>query len=300
MSLRGTLGMRARDRLGIGALEGMLAAVDRDIGHIRTLLDGHQERIGRTERLIRIATVMAWIEQATLRTNPLVSVILPTRDRPSILPRAIESVFGQSYANWELIVCDDSEGEGTEDVVGTFAGGRVRYLPGEPSGAAAARNRGLTDARGELIAYLDDDNRMHPGWLKSVVWAFERRPDVEILYGGITIEDTARLHREPGHEMPSAWLEAYDREAVLTNNVADTSAIAHRASLADARFDESIRVMADWDFFLRMTADRNPLTLPAIACFYFTDAENRLSEDVGARRRDGPTITWRARAARGQ
>jgi hypothetical protein len=53
--------------------------------------------------------------------------------------------------------------------------------------------------------------------------------------------------------------------------------IAHRAKLAEARFDETLREMGDWDLFLRLTRDAPPMALPAIACFYTTDAPNRLS-----------------------
>jgi hypothetical protein len=296
--LRHALVRRARSRLGVESLEARLAAVDRDIAHVWTLLDGHEERLGRTERLIRVATVMAWIDQATLRTQPLVSVIVPTRDRAAFLPRAIESVVDQSYTNWELVISDDSEGDETAALVDVLDDSRVRYVRGGPSNASAARNRGIDAARGELFAYLDDDNRMHPNWLKSVVWAFEQRPDAEILHGGITIDDTARLHGEAGNEMPSAWLDSYDRETVVTNNVADASAIAHRASLPNARFDESLRTMADWDFILQMTADRDPITLPAIACFYYTDADNRLSDEREQQAMERPEIQRRARALR--
>jgi glycosyltransferase involved in cell wall biosynthesis len=271
---------------------------DADVAQVWKLLDGQERRLGRAERLIRTATVMEWIEQATLNTNPLVSVIVPTRDRTETLRRALDSVVAQSYANWELIVSEDGATDETAGLVAGFDEPRLRYLRGAPGGASAARNRGIAAARGALITYLDDDNRMHPNWLKSVVWAFEQRPDAAILYGGIAIDDTARLHGDGGREMPSAWLESYDRDAVLQSNVADTSAIAHRASLPDARFDESLRTMADWDFLLRMTADRDPLTLPAIACFYYTDAAHRLSDERERQRVDRPVIQSRARARR--
>jgi len=61
------------------------------------------------------------------------------------------------------------------------------------------------------------------------------------------------------------------------NNIADIGCIAHRAGLPEARFDESLREMGDWDLFLRLTRDAPPLALPAIACYYTTDAPNRLS-----------------------
>jgi len=299
---RAALGRRIRTRLGITRLEQTLgdleATAGRDFQQAWRLLDGHEDRLGRVERLVRMATVMAWIEQATLRTDPLVSIVLPTRNRAAVIARAISSVRRQSYSNWELLVCDDGGSDHTAAVVEQFGDTRVRYLWDQPDGVAAARNRGLDSAAGELITYLDDDNRMHPNWLKSVVWAFEQRPDVEVVYGGIIIDDTARLHREPGHEMPSAWLEKFDRETVLASNVADTSAIAHRAGLHEARWEESLQTMGDWDLFLRLTEHRDPLTLPVIAGFYYTGAPDRISDDVAAHEIDRPAIQERARRSR--
>jgi glycosyltransferase involved in cell wall biosynthesis len=301
LRLRTAAMSRLRQRLGVARLEERLAALEsaygRDVNRVWELLDGHQERIARIETRARIGTVMAWIEQATLSTEPLVSVVIPTRDRAWLLPRAIESVREQSYTRWELLVCDDGSRDDTASVVTSFEDARVRHLPGEAAGAAAARNRGLDAVRGELIAYLDDDNRMHPEWLRSVVWAFEQRPDSEVLYGAIVIDDTARHHGERGAEMPSVWLERYDPRSIVESNIADSSAIAHRAGAAGMRWAEDLRTMADWDLILRATADRDPLTLPAIACFYYSDAEHRLTDLADQRGRDRPRIVDRARAA---
>jgi hypothetical protein len=292
---------RLRRRLGITRLEERLDALERaygtDINRAWALLDGHEERLGRAERQIRTATVMAWIEQAAVSGEPLVSVIIPSRDRAALLPRAIESVLAQTWGRWELLVCDDGSRDATANVVESFGDPRIRHLPDGPLGSSAARNRGLAVADGKLIAYLDDDNRMHPNWLKSVAWAFEQRPECELLYGAIVIDDTARHHGEEGAEMPSAWLERYEAETLPESNVADTSAIAHRAGL-DARWDESLTTMGDWDLLLRLSVEREPLTLPAIACFYYTDAAERLSGLIDQSRRDRARIVERARAAR--
>ena len=61
------------------------------------------------------------------------------------------------------------------------------------------------------------------------------------------------------------------------HNIADIGCIAHRAGIAEARFDESLREMGDWDLLLRLTRDAPPLALPAVACYYTTDAPDRLS-----------------------
>jgi hypothetical protein len=72
-------------------------------------------------------------------------------------------------------------------------------------------------------------------------------------------------------------MERFDRATIAQANVADASAIAHRAGLAEARYEAGRDLDADWKMFRRATADHEPLSLPAIACFYYTDAAERLS-----------------------
>lgn len=278
---------RLSERLGLPALEHRVDVLGRgqadlnrgysaDIERVWELLSAQEARLGRLERLTEVATVMAWVEQASLATQPLISVIVPTHDRAELLRRAIDSVIDQSYGHWELLICDDASADRTDEMVAGIADQRVRWIEGDGGGACAARNRGLDAARGELIAYLDDDNRMHRGWLKAVAWAFEQRPEVEILHGGIVIDDAGRVQGDGGL-LPSAWMERFDRATIAQANVADASAIAHRAGLAEARYEAGRDLDADWKMFRRATADHEPLSLPAIACFYYTDAAERLS-----------------------
>jgi hypothetical protein len=228
-------------------------------------------------RQLHVRAVMDWIERATLTSGPLVSVVLPTRDRRDLLARAIESVQKQSYGNWELLIVDDGSVDGTAEFLAGLAGGRLRYFRHHGAGACAARNVALAQARGDLIAYLDDDNMMHPAWLKSVVWGFEQRPEASVLYGGYVVDDAFRINRQRSGDLPRLFFLPYDHHQVAHRSVADIGAIAHRAGLPEARFDESLREMGDWDLFLRLTRAAPPLALPAIACFYTTDAPNRLS-----------------------
>ena len=236
-----------------------------------------ESRLSRLERAESVAAVMAWIDQTALRTAPLVSVILPTRNRAAQLPRALESVIAQTYNHWDLVVVDDGGEDDTPAVVASFGDSRIHYHRIDHRGVCGARNHGLAQARGDLIAYLDDDNTMHSGWLKSVVWGFEQRPDAEAAYGGFVIDDWTRVNGPGTGSLPTLFLHPYSRQSVLRGNLADISAIAHRAGLPEARFDEGLREMGDWDLLVRLTAERDPLVLPAIACFYTTDAPNRLS-----------------------
>ena len=224
----------------------------------------------------------SWIEQASLEKHPLVSVILPTHNRSALLRRAVTSIVKQSYTDWEIILIDDGSSDDTPAVVEQLqrelGAQKLRAMRISPGGVCVARNIGLKVASGALIVYLDDDNTMHPLWLKAVVWAFAQRPEVDVVYGGIVVDDFRRLNHHGAGDLPSFHLNPFDVSALREYNLADIGAIAHRNQLPEGRFDESLRVLGDWDLLVRLTRQKPPLVLPVIACFYTTSAPNRLSE----------------------
>lgn len=265
---------------GADVLAGLAPGMDAsasDIGVASARLERLEQAIDEHRRHLQVHTVMAWVAHATVRTAPLVSVVLPTRDRCAWLSRAMASVHAQTYPRWELLIVDDGSVDDTPALLAGIGGEQLRTFRAPGAGVCAARNLALAHARGEIVAYLDDDNVMHPGWLKSVVWGFEQRPEAETLYGAFVVDDTARVLQVGCGDLPRLCFYPYDHKAVAENNIADIGCIAHRAGLAEAHFDESLRELGDWDLFLRLTRDRPPLALPAIACFYTTDAPNRLS-----------------------
>ena len=96
--------------------------------------------------------------------NPTVSVVIPTYNRSELLQRAIESVLSQTYQNFELIVVDDNSQDNTHATVLGFKDHRVQYIKNDESqGPSAARNKGVLQARGEFVAFLDDDDV----WMKD-------------------------------------------------------------------------------------------------------------------------------------
>jgi predicted O-methyltransferase YrrM len=295
--------VRAEAQLRLATRKRTAARLEQIEARLETLterIDQHSRSLGdlHARPLDALVPTMAWIEQATLSTSPLVSTVLPTHNRAGRLRRAVESVLAQTYERWELLIVDDGSEDETPAVVASFDDPRVRGTRIDHGGVCAARNAALELAAGDLVAYLDDDNTMHPGWLKSAVWAFEQRPSVEVLYGALVIDDLARTRRRSSGELPSIYLNPYDRAALADWNLADTSAIVHRAGLSEARFDESLQLMSDWDLLARLTTDRDPLVLPAIACFYSTDAPDRISGGP-SEAADVELVRRRVRAARG-
>jgi O-antigen biosynthesis protein len=118
--------------------------------------------------------------------GPLVTVVVATRDRPRSLARCLRALAAVTYAPFEVVVVDNapSSRETLAVVQQRFGlGARVRYVRALRPGVSCARNRGLDEARGELVAFTDDDVVVDPGWLDGVVRGFDRSPSVACVTG---------------------------------------------------------------------------------------------------------------------
>lgn len=101
-------------------------------------------------------------------TQPLISVIIPTYNRSSLIARAVQCVLAQTYGRIETIVVDDGSTDDTEAVLKAF-GSSIRYVRQENAGPGAARNRGIVLAHGELVAFLDSDDSWAPAKIERQV-----------------------------------------------------------------------------------------------------------------------------------
>ncbi len=104
--------------------------------------------------------------------EPLVSIIIITCDRPFLLRYCLENVFAQSYTCKEVIVVDSSSIDDSEQVVSHYPGVKLVCLRGQHNNMPQARNAGITVSSGEIIAFIDDDSMVQPGWLDALVAAY--------------------------------------------------------------------------------------------------------------------------------
>jgi hypothetical protein len=116
----------------------------------------------------------------------LISIILPTYNRADRIGRAIRSVLAQTYEKWELLVVDDASTDDTASVVDAFGDPRVFRvtLPFNCGSPARPRNVGLQLARGDYLAYIDDDNTWRPRHLERLLAATLENPGAAGAYGG--------------------------------------------------------------------------------------------------------------------
>jgi O-antigen biosynthesis protein len=203
----------------------------------------------------------------------LVSLVMPTRERPRHLERAIASVMDQLHERWELIVVDTAGDDATRRVLASVDDPRVAWLDGSGDPPSAARNRGIAAARGDVVAYLDDDNVMLPWWLRAVASAAVRNPGRDVFYG-------ARIHEDEGRTR--ILYEPFDRRQLISHNLVDTSVLAHRRSVPVRWGADRIESAVDWQLIARLAADgHDPLPIPVRAIVYTTSAPGRITSRPG-------------------
>lgn len=122
-----------------------------------------------------------------------ISVVICTRNRPDVLPLAVQSVLADAPADGsvEVVVIDQSDSDASSLALAPLrtTDQRLRYLRETSVGAAAARNAGAWAARGHLIAFMDDDCTSEPGWLAAIKATFAAHPDVGVIFGYVGCMD---------------------------------------------------------------------------------------------------------------
>ena len=218
-------------------------------------------------------------------TIPAVSVVLPTYNRARLLPRAIASVLGQSFGDFELLVVDDGSSDGTESVVRGFADPRLRFLPAERNlGDAGARNRAAAQARGVWLAFQDSDDEWLPGKLqRQMDFAATLGPDFAAVGGtllrflGGPVQRVAWPLTEP-----SATAGEVARDRFVEGFCAYLqSLIVRRQVFAElGGFDIQVKSRSDFEFCLRLISHhRIAAVSDAVALSYETPEGISLRKD---------------------
>ena len=149
-----------------------------------------------------------------MRNNPLVSVIIPTHNRASLVADAVKSVLNQTYNNIEIIVIDDGSTDDTRSVV-TSLSGNIRYVFQEKQGPGVARNRGIDEATGDWIAFLDSDDLWLPDKLSLQFKVLEAFPQYKAVHTNFFTTRNGQIIIEKGLEY---WATGSEE-----NNVIDWS-----------------------------------------------------------------------------
>ncbi|WP_445241046.1 glycosyltransferase [Microcoleus vaginatus] len=197
------------------------------------------------------------IGQSTVNIGrPLVSVIIPTKDRPEMLTQAIQSVLNQTFTELEIIVVNDG-GVDVQSVISRLnAKGNIVYKKHDRTlERSAARNTGIRAARGKYIAYLDDDDNYYPNHIETLV-KFLENGEYKIAYTDAVMAQQEKqngeyvtLHRSVPYSLD------FDKDKILVSNCTPNLCLMHEKSCLDevGLFDETLSTHEDWDLIIRLS-----------------------------------------------
>jgi len=191
--------------------------------------------------------------------KPTVSVIIPTYNNATYLADAIESVMAQTFRDIEIIVIDDGSTDQTDQVMSTYAN-RVVFIRQANHGPSAARNRGIAEAQGKYLAFLDSDDLYLPDKISLQVSFLEAHPEIDLVYS-----DGVRFKISKGKKttLPLSTTgeviivrSAPDQYVfhLMTRNIFPIHApLVKRESIVKVNgFDEMLTACEDWDLWFRI------------------------------------------------
>jgi glycosyltransferase involved in cell wall biosynthesis len=214
------------------------------------------------------------------------SVLIAAYNAAPFLPAALGCLAAQSHPDWDLVVVEDGSHDGTEALVRSFAGAhpqrRILYDNlGENRGVAAARNRLLSLAQGDAVAFLDADDEWQPSHLADLATALASGAALAI--SGIELWDGDN-HQTLGNYLPPAEWIAQPRRSLFEHSFIQTSSCValRRATIArTGLIDETLRIGEDRDYWFRALAEDGVLGCTGkITCRYTKHAGSSMTKTL--------------------
>ena len=190
------------------------------------------------------------------KAGPVVSVLMPTFNRPRYLPLALASVLRQSYRHLQVIVVNDG-GVDVSDIINSFRDPRVVFIDRKQNlGKPHSLNEALDLAKGKYVAYLDDDDLYYPHHVETLVNALEGATDCQVAYSDF-YKTCCRVGSDGYRQVLSKVVEVsrdFDRFLMLHFNHALHVCLMHRRDLIDRTgpYNERLNILIDWDMTRRL------------------------------------------------
>lgn len=199
---------------------------------------------------------------------PLISVIIPLYNSEKTIRETLESVFQQTFSDFEIIAVNDGSKDSTLDIITSIQDPRLKIFSYPNGGISVSRNRGLSHAQGEFIAFLDHDDLWTREKLESQLKALQENPQAAVAYSWVDLIDEANQFIRP---VPRTRVTDNAYEKLLLSNFVHTASnplIRKEALIKVGGFDESITGPDDWDLFLRLAASYQFVTVPQVQILY--------------------------------
>ena len=182
---------------------------------------------------------------------PTISVIIPTYNRAQLAKRAVKSVLGQSFRDFEVILVDDGSTDHTKEILQGLGDARVRYIYQPNRGPSVARNTGILAARGDYVAFLDSDDRFLPHHLERLHARLEDNPSAGIAHGwAVVVDRQGRRTQWTRPQLRGSVVPKY----LFSNPTLICTLLVRRVCFDDGLlFDPQVPPLEDWDMWLRLS-----------------------------------------------
>lgn len=203
------------------------------------------------------------------QTAPAVTVIMPAYNAGSYIGKAIASVLAQTRQDWELIIVNDGSTDHTASIAASCTDPRIHYLEQENLGPASARNRGIREATGQYLAFLDADDIWAPEFLNVMVSALSSFGHTSyVCCGSGFIDDSGAIH--PRMQLPRTLSMSWVDDLIHNHSHLPHTVLCRRAQVNElGGFDSAIYGTEDWDLWLRLEKKWGmPIAVQKILAFY--------------------------------
>ncbi len=209
-----------------------------------------------------------------VKNDPKVTVLMPVYNGRPFLREAVLSILGQSFADFELLIIDDYSSDSGMAILEDISDNRLLRIRNEHNmGLAATLNRGLSMARGQFIARMDQDDISRPDRLQRQVELMDRHSDVALCGCGVEVFYTDGCkHR---HYFPLSH-SAIKAEAIFNSPITHPGVMIRKSVLDENgyRYDEAPYAVEDYDLFSRIIQRHKAVNLPYFLLFYRVSANN--------------------------
>ncbi|MEH1806175.1 glycosyltransferase family 2 protein [Nostoc sp.] len=228
---------------------------------------------------------------------PKVSIVIPAYNSLKFLPETMESVFKQTFKDFEVLVVNDGSSDDTEHWVSQIADPRFKLITQENQGLSGARNTGIAHASGEYIAFLDADDLWEPTKLEKQVLCLEENSEIGLVYTWVALIDengnfTGRVFKNYAEN--DVWHKLIEHNIVESGSVA---MVRRQCFDTCGVFDRNLRsFVEDWDMWLRI-ASRYPFKVMKEPLVYYRQHSTSASKNWEAMARSFEIVIEKAFSA---
>ena len=199
-----------------------------------------------------------------MESKPLISIIVPCYNQEQFIDETLQSVYEQTYTNWECIVMDDGSTDKSEEKIQRWIGkdSRFHYYYKDNGGIAETRNYAIKCSKGEYILPLDGDDKLHPDYTKQALNIFDKKPETKLVYCDPILF---------GAKDQVVKSRAYSFNMLLIDNTIPCSGIFRKSDFEKTNgYRDNMKFgLEDWDFWVTFLDKEDQVIKLSDNLFYY-------------------------------